>query len=54
MKAIYDSVGIPKLTEKKVNHYFDKGFSSLQALSVDDEARQLLQSFTESLIARQS
>jgi geranylgeranyl diphosphate synthase type II len=54
VKAIYDSVGIPKLTEKKVNHYFDKGFSSLQALSVDDEARQLLQSFTESLIARQS
>lgn len=54
VKAIYDSVGIPKLTEKKVNHFFDRGFSSLKALSVADESRQLLRSFTEALIERQS
>ena len=35
VKEIYDSLNIPTLTEKKLNHFFDKGFSSLEILHVD-------------------
>ena len=54
VKAIYDSLDIPKLTGKKVNQYFDKGFSSLDALTVPEESRNVLRAFTEALIERQS
>jgi geranylgeranyl diphosphate synthase, type II len=54
IKAIYDSLSIPQLTEKKVSQYFKKGFSNLDALSVSEESKNTLREFTEALIQRQS
>jgi geranylgeranyl diphosphate synthase type II len=54
VKTIYDSAKIPQATEKKIAYYFDKGFRSLQQLSCADEKKQILKTFTEALIERQS
>jgi geranylgeranyl diphosphate synthase type II len=54
VKSIYDSAKIPQATEKKIAYYFDKGFKSLQQLSCEDDKKQILRTFTEALIERQS
>jgi geranylgeranyl diphosphate synthase type II len=54
VKSIYDSAKIPQATEKKIAYYFDKGFKSLVQLSCADEKKQILRTFTEALIERQS
>lgn len=54
VKEIYTSLNIPSLAEKKVNHYFNKGFAGLDRLNVSDDKKIFLQSFAEGLIARQS
>jgi geranylgeranyl diphosphate synthase type II len=53
VKEIYDSLGIPALTEKKMNLYFTKGFQQLDKLA-SSPARDTLRSFTESLLSRQA
>jgi geranylgeranyl diphosphate synthase type II len=53
VKEIYNSLGIPALAEKKVNHYFEKGFKSLDKLRCDEAKKSVLKKFTEELIARQ-
>lgn len=52
MKAIYDSLKIPGLTEKKVNQYFDKGFKNFEALTCHPEAKAMLRKFAKNLIGR--
>lgn len=52
VKVIYDSLKIPSLSEKKVNQFFEKGFSNLESISGKTEAKAVLKKFTESLIAR--
>lgn len=54
VKTIYDTLDIQRLTEKKVNMFFTKGFSDLSKLDVNREALQVLEGFTKNLIARQS
>jgi geranylgeranyl diphosphate synthase type II len=54
VKEIYDSLGIPALTSKKINHYFRKGFRSLDSLSIPEQSKKSLRIFTEALIERQS
>ncbi len=54
VKAVYDSLDIPKVTEKKINQYFRKGFNTLQTITCSEEKTIELKSFTEALIARQS
>ncbi len=54
VKSIYDQLGIPKSTEKKINHYFKKGFQKLEAVKCSPDAKQLLTDFTKALIERQS
>ena len=51
--AIYDSLGIPKLAEKKIEKYFAKGFSALNNVSSGKQKKQLI-AFTQDLIKRQS
>lgn len=51
--AIYDKLGIAALTEKKINAYFEKGFSCLDALA-ESPTKKLLIYFTKDLINRQS
>ncbi len=53
VKEIYNSLDIPKLTERKINQYFSKGFSQLEKLSAPN-GKQILKSFAENLIERQS
>lgn len=53
VKTIYNALGIPAMTEKKVNLYFEKGFKSLNKLQCDDEKKSVLKKFAEELIARQ-
>jgi geranylgeranyl diphosphate synthase type II len=52
VKAIYDSLSIPSLAEKKVNHFFDKGFASLEAVAGKAESKKILKKFAEDLISR--
>jgi geranylgeranyl diphosphate synthase, type II len=54
VKDIYNALRIPQLTEKKVNWYFQKGFSSLDNLAIPATAKKPLIQFAEALIARQS
>jgi len=54
VKAIYDTLAIPSLAEKKVDQYFRKGFRSLAQLSRANDGKALLVSFAERLIERQS
>jgi geranylgeranyl diphosphate synthase, type II len=54
VKSIYDAAKIPQATEKKIAHYFNKGFKSLQQLECADDKKQVLKIFTEALIERQS
>ncbi len=54
VKAIYDQLGIPALTEKKINQYFAKGFAALDKLPVNAVKKKALIAFTQELISRQS
>lgn len=54
VKAIYDAVGIPALASKKIDLYFNKGFSDLQELKVSTTTKEMLKNYTEGLIQRQS
>lgn len=53
VKEIFDSLNIPSLTEKKINQYFEKGFSQLEKLS-SPNGKEILKAFAENLIERQS
>ena len=53
VKAIYDSLQIPSLAEKKVNQFFDKGFASLELLGGKVDSKIVLRKFAKDLIARQ-
>lgn len=54
VKAIYDSLNIPALTEKKINQYFDKGFAALDQLNTAPDKKHGLVAFAKDLISRQS
>jgi geranylgeranyl diphosphate synthase, type II len=49
--TIYDNIGIPLLTERKIEEYFSKGFERLKEVRGD---KSLLVAFTNNLIARQT
>ncbi len=51
--AIYDSLGIARLTEKKIEAYFDRGFESLAKVKLSADKKHLI-AFTRDLIMRQS
>ena len=54
IRAIFDALNIPALTEKKVSQYFRKSFENLNALSCPEDRKINLREFAEGLIARQS
>ena len=54
VKAIYDSLSIPALAEKKINTYFKRGFSQLEKVTCSSNMKEILINFTELLIARES
>lgn len=50
---IYNEIGIPELTRKKMNEYFDASFALLEKLDVDSEARNELIRFAGLLMKRE-
>jgi geranylgeranyl diphosphate synthase type II len=54
VKRIYERLDIPKLTDRKVNHYFAKGFENLDKLSTTSDMKERLRAYAQALIARQS
>jgi geranylgeranyl diphosphate synthase type II len=54
IKEIYNSLGLPALAEKKINHYFTKGFTALDKLNIAADKKQPLILFAKDLISRQS
>jgi geranylgeranyl diphosphate synthase type II len=54
VKEIYNSLDIPALAEKKIDHYFTKGFSALDKLNIDPANKQNLVLFAKDLIGRES
>lgn len=53
VKSIYDQLNIRALTEKKMNEYFEAGFTSLHELPIEEDRKSLLKAFTEKLIDRE-
>jgi len=51
--AIYDELGIKKLTETKMNEYFTKGFQALKKVDAPLIRRGKLKSFADRLISRE-
>ncbi len=49
--SIYDNIGVPLLTEKKIEEYFSNGFERLKDVKGD---KSMLIDFTNNLIARQA
>ena len=54
VKEIFSSLGIPAIVERKISHYFSRGFKSLALVSANNPQKELLQTFTQTLIERQS
>jgi geranylgeranyl diphosphate synthase type II len=54
VKNIYDALDIPYLTEKKVNQFYNKGFSSFENVKANPAKKEILKHFAENLIKRQS
>ena len=54
VKEIYDLLNIPAVTDRKVNHFFLKGFENLGSLTVNPSRIAPLKQYTQALIERQS
>lgn len=54
VKAIYDELRLPETIGKKVNHFFAKGFKSLENVRGNNFEKETLLKFTQALIERQS
>lgn len=54
VKTIYDQLGVAAGAEKKISHFFTKGFQSFESVRGNEAAKNLLKDFTQALIERQS
>ncbi|MEO8471312.1 MAG: polyprenyl synthetase family protein [Chryseolinea sp.] len=54
VRNVYDALGIATLAERKVGHYFKKGFASLEKVKGGSGKIEGLKTFTKALIERQS
>lgn len=54
VKAIYDELKILPGVERKIDHFFAKGFKNLNLVRANPKAKELLLNYTEALIERQS
>jgi geranylgeranyl diphosphate synthase, type II len=54
IKNIYDSLAIPRATERKINFFFNKGFRSLELVRADPEKKRILREYAQALIGRQT
>lgn len=54
VKAIYSQLEIPAIVDRKVNYYFTKAYRNLDTVSGDKNRIEVLRSFSQALIDRQS
>jgi len=54
VKTIYSQLDIPAIVDRKVHHYFTKAFKNLDTVAGDTGRVQVLRSFSQTLIDRQS
>jgi hypothetical protein len=52
VKEIYDALAVHKITERKVNQYFNKGFNSIKKINPSINCEALTQ-YATALINRQ-
>ncbi len=52
IKGVYDSLDIPRKSAQKINSHFERALSILSSLDVDDERKENIRLFAESLINR--
>jgi geranylgeranyl diphosphate synthase type II len=51
---LYDEIGIRQLCEEKINYYFEEGKKYLERVSVAEERKQFLRSYTAEMMKRES
>lgn len=54
VKEIYDTLGIRAVVDRKVNHFFQKGFENLGRVGGNPSRKEILMDYTRALIERQS
>ena len=54
IRSIYDKLDIPAIAEKRIDHFFKKGFTKLNALSCPPQKSAELRRCAETHIERQS
>ena len=52
IRTIYSEIGIFELMQTKMNAYYDKAFSLLEALEVREEGKEALKKFLQKLMRR--
>ncbi len=52
--AIYDQLGIRRLTESRITEYFDRGFTNFDQIDADPDRKKLLIQFARQLVERES
>ena len=53
IKSIYNELEIKRISEEKMNHYFDQGLSLFNSIQVDDGKKKALRKLTADLIDRE-
>lgn len=53
VKSIYNELEIKKISEEKMNHYFDRGLSLFKSIQVGDDRKTVLRKLTTDLIDRE-
>ena len=54
IKAVYDRLDIPRLTEQQISLRFERALSILDTLSADKARTQRIREYAESLIGRKN
>lgn len=53
VKSIFDRTGAPGAASRKISLFFEKGFSSLEKVGGDQDARNMLRAYAKALVDRQ-
>ncbi|MEX2230602.1 MAG: polyprenyl synthetase family protein [Cyclobacteriaceae bacterium] len=54
VKEVYNALNIPAVVDRKVSYFFRKGFENLDRVSGNPSQKEILKSYTQALIERQS
>lgn len=54
MKALYDEIGIPKLTEQAIQSYYDIAIQSLDAIQVESSRKEALKTLAQQIMQREN